>query len=143
MTEEGLKRVEGGLAITLPAALRGFLSERGAELRKMNQEDPCNMPKQINASANDLLILNCEERRPSSALSDAYPKWWETYVLLGEDGAGGCYCVWLNGRPGVWMIGSDDDGEPTQQFESVEAYADHFLELARKKKPKGGRKPRR
>jgi hypothetical protein len=132
MTEEALKRIEGGLAITLPPEYRALMLARGAELRQLNRDSGGRLHEFIAASANDVLILNCSERKPISGTAGAYPKWWETFLLLGSDGGGGYFCLRLDGKPGVWMIGSDDDGKPEKKFLSLAKYVDHCVRAIRK-----------
>ena len=136
MTEESLKRIEGGLGITLPQEYRDLMLARGAELRKLDRETNGRLCKALEASANDVLILNCTERKPGMGTSGAYPKWWETlwwetFVLLGTEGDGGYFCLRLDGIPGVWMIGSDDGGEPEKRFDSLAEFVDHCIALVR------------
>jgi hypothetical protein len=126
MTEEGLKRIEGGLGITLPAEYRTLMVARGAELRRLIAERG-HLGQFVEASPNDVLITNCSERRPGMGTSEAYPKWWQQFFLIGTDGGGGYYCLRLDGVPGVRMIGSDDDGQPEKKFESLSDYVDHFV----------------
>jgi hypothetical protein len=133
MTEEGLKRIEGGLAITLPKEYRELMLSRGAELRQLNKDTGGRLREFIEASANDVLILNCTERKPISGTTGAYPKWWEQFFLLGTDGGGGYYCLRLDGVAGVWMIGSDDDGEPEKKYPSLAKFVDHFVRVVKKK----------
>ena len=133
MNEASLKRVEGGLAIILPAEFRAFMLARGAELRQINEETRGKLRQFIEATANELLILNCYERMPGSGTSDAVPQWWKEYLLIGTDGGGGFYGVCLDGRPGVWMIGSDC-GEPEKKFDTLTEYVEHFIQYARAQK---------
>src|SRR4051812_5007353 len=86
MTEESLKRIEGGLAITLPAEYRELMATRGAELRQLVRERKYRFGQFVQPTANDALITNCEERRPGMGTSGAYPKWWERFFLVGTDG---------------------------------------------------------
>jgi hypothetical protein len=59
--------------------------------------------------------------------SDAFPKWWQQFFLIGSDGGGGYYCLRLDGVPGVWMIGSDNGDQAEKKFESLAEYLDNFV----------------
>lgn len=131
MTEEGLRRVEGGLAITLPQEYWELMRARGAELKEINAELGGRLGAFIESSANDLLILNCRERRADAAMAKAMPKWWKQFLMFGTDGRGGYCCARLDGAPGVWRI-SADGAAPKKQFDSLSDYVDHALQAARK-----------
>jgi SMI1/KNR4 family protein SUKH-1 len=131
MTEEGLRRVEGGLAITLPQEYWEFMRTRGGELKETNAELAGRLGKFIESSANDLLILNCRARKADSEMATAMPKWWKQFLMFGTDGRGGFCCVRLDGAPGVWRI-SADGTPPKKQFDSLADYVDHALRAARK-----------
>ncbi|VTR95755.1 : SMI1_KNR4 [Gemmata massiliana] len=124
MTEDALKRIEGGLAIILPAEYRNFMLARGAGLREFNKACGRRLAEALDLTANDVLITNCTERKPGSGTADAYPKWWQTFVLIGTDGGGGYYCLHLDGTPGVWTIGSDDDGEAEKLHGSLSDFVE-------------------
>ena len=81
MTEEWLKRIEGGLAITLPQEYRELMLARGAELRKLRKDASAGIRGALDLTANDVLITNCSERKPGSGTRDAYPDWWETFIF--------------------------------------------------------------
>jgi hypothetical protein len=132
MTEDALKRIEGGLAISLPVEYRETMLARGAELRRLVAERGRSLGQFIEASANQALITNCSERLPGMGTSEAYPKWWTQFFLIGTDGGGGYYCLRLDGVPGVWMIGSDNGDEPEKKFDSLVDYLDHFIKAAEK-----------
>jgi hypothetical protein len=71
MTEDALKRIEGGLAITLPAEYRELMLARGVELRQLVKERKHRLGQFIEPTANDALITNCSERRPGMGTSGA------------------------------------------------------------------------
>jgi hypothetical protein len=99
MTEDALKRIEGGLAITLPAEYRELMLARGVELRQLVKERKHRLGQFIEPTANDALITNCSERRPGMGTSGAVPRWWERFFLVGTDGGGTTACGWT-GCPG-------------------------------------------
>lgn len=131
MTEESLRRVEGGLAITLPHEFWELMRTRGAELKELNAELGGRLRKSIELTANDLLILNCSERRPESEMANAMPKWWKQFLMFGTDARGGFWCVRLDGAPGVWRISPDDAAK--KQFESLADYVERAIREVRKK----------
>ena len=44
----------------------------------------------------DVIDANRIERKPDSGTGYSFPKWWESYFLIGSDGGGGFY--WRRGR---------------------------------------------
>ena len=130
MTEESLRRVEGGLAITLPQEYWELMRTRGAEFKQINTDCGGHLRQFIEISANDLLILNCSERKADAAVAGALPKWWKQFLMIGTDGGRGFRCVRLDGAPGVWRIGADGS-PPKKQFDSLSDYVDHALQAAR------------
>lgn len=135
MTEDWLKRIEGGLAVALPQEYREFMLAQGAELRKLRKGADSGVMEALDLTANDVLITNCSERKPGAGTRDAFPDWWEEFFLIGTDGAGGYYCLRLDGEPGVWMIGSDTDDEAEKMHGSLAEFVDHIFQPLRERKP--------
>lgn len=115
MTEEGLNRIAGGLAITVPAAYRELMLARGEEFRASQ------LGSLLWARANDVIIENLRERDPRCSLYDPYPKWWKEYLLIGTTEDNDYFCLRLNGDPAVYKIGSDDSG-PEKVAKSLAAF---------------------
>jgi hypothetical protein len=128
MTEEGLRRVEGGLAITMPQEYWELMRTRGAELKQIDAETSGRLRPYIEMSANDLLILNCRERKAEAPIAAAMPKWWKQFLMIGVEGGQYC-CVRLDGAAGVWKIGPDAAAK--RHFESLSEYVDHAIGAAR------------
>jgi hypothetical protein len=128
MTEESLRRVEGGLAITLPQEYWELMLTRGPELKQVDADTGGRLRRFIEFSANDILILNCRERKADSRLAEAMPKWWKQFLMFGAHG-GGYSCVRLDGTPGVWKITAE--AGPKKLFESLFEYVDHSIGVAR------------
>src|SRR5262249_28469537 len=117
--------IESKLKITLPAVYRALMLERASELKEAGcfNDDLSTFyldPKAI-TSANQL------ERAKDSGTGYAFPKWWQTYFLVGTNGGGDYYCLRLDNKPGVWMIGSDCGDKPTRVARTLETYVKERL----------------
>src|SRR5436189_22812 len=126
MTEESLRRIEGGLAITLPQEYWELMLTRGPEFKQINAETTGRLRQMVEVSANDVLILNCRERRAESRLAGLMPKWWKQFMMCGAGGRGGFHCVRLDGTCGVWRSGVET-GPPKKIFESLPEYIEQAI----------------
>ena len=122
MTEKDLSQIENRLKITLPNEYRALMLARAAELMEAGcfGDDLSAFylhPKQV-VQANKL------ERPKESGTGYAFPRWWETFFLVGTNGGGDYYCLRLDNKPGVWMIGSDCGDKPTRVARSLKAFVD-------------------
>jgi uncharacterized protein (TIGR02996 family) len=125
MTEHDLAQMESKLQIALPAAYRALMLERASELKDAGCFNDDLSAFYLDPTA--IISANLFERRNDSGTGYAFPKWWETYFLVGTNGGGDYYCLHLHNKPGVWMIGSDCGDRPTQVAQSLEAYVDERL----------------
>jgi hypothetical protein len=123
MTENDLSEIESQLKIVLPTSYRKMMLSRSAEL-----EADGGLGEPFYLDAKLLIGANRSERSANSGTGYAFPKWWKTFLLIGDDGAGGYYCVRLDNKPGVWMIGSDTESEdPEKKHASLSEYIDELL----------------
>ncbi len=80
MTEKDLANVEKKLKITLPTAYRELMLSRSDELKSAGFDadfsDFFIDPKEI-------AMVNKLERPKDSGTGYAFPKWWETFFLIG------------------------------------------------------------
>ena len=112
MTEKDLSQIESKLKITLPQAYRDLMLGRASELKDAGcfNDDLSTFyldPEKI-------ISVNKLNRPKDSGTGYAFPKWWQTCFLVGTNGGGDYYCLRLDNKPGVWMIGSDCGGKPTR-----------------------------
>ena len=113
MTAADLKRIEGGLGITIPKDYRKLMLSRGAELNAVGLGDI------LFLEADNVIITNLVERKPNSGTGYAFPKWWKRFFLVGTNGGGDYYCLRLDRNRKVWMIGSDCGDKPTGMHGSL------------------------
>lgn len=124
MIRKDLAKIERKLKVKLPESYRELMVARGAEPAAGSD---IGQPFYLDAGM--VISANEAERPDSSGTGYAFPNWWETFLLVGDDGAGGYYCVRLDNKPGVWMIGSDTDSEkPTRVARSLQAYVKKAME---------------
>jgi uncharacterized protein (TIGR02996 family) len=120
VTEKELSGIETSLKITLPKAYRDLILERGDALKESGCFDG-DCPS-FNLDAKDVIRFNKAERPKGSGTGYAFPKWWSTFFLIGTNGAGDYYCLRLDNKPGVWMIGSDCGDTPTRVARSLKRF---------------------
>ena len=77
--------------------------------------------------ADHLIGTNRGEEPPNSATSDAFPNWAETFFMIGTNGGGDFYCLRRDGKPGVWLIGSDCGDKPTRVARTIRHYVEKLL----------------
>src|SRR5262245_61381228 len=125
MTENDLLQIETKLKITLPKEYRAFVTSRGAELRETGYfNDDLSF---VFIGSEQVIRFNMVERPKNSGTGCAFPKWWRTFFMFGTNGGGDFYCLRLDDKPGVWMIGSDCGDEPTLAADSLSAFIDQIV----------------
>src|SRR5262249_2203051 len=125
MTEKDLAQIEAKLQITLPKEYREMILSRSAELKALGCFDDDLSTFYLDPKA--VISTNKLERPKDAGTAYAFPKWWETFFLVGTNGAGDYYCLRLDNKPGVWMIGSDCGDKPTRLYPSLKAYIDKMV----------------
>jgi uncharacterized protein (TIGR02996 family) len=135
VTETDLARIEGELNVRPPSEYRRVMAEQGDMLRAMtfryNGVDAPYFNDDLWLRADELIGANLSEREPGSGTGYAFPKWWESFFLFATNGAGDYYALRLDGKPGVWMIGSDCGDKPTRQVKSLDEYVRRRLDAYR------------
>lgn len=129
MTPATLKRIEVKLGIKLPHGARATLGERGADLKSTYRIRDTTYPAFM--SPKELISTNLTERLPDSGTGYAFPGWWKSYVIIGSDGGGGYHCLRLDGKPGIWMLGSDDNDKAEPIYSTLTDYIDATLRRTR------------
>lgn len=112
MTEEDLRNIESRLGIGLPRVYRAMHLENVDSLLRLDWGTEVLNPLYL--TAEQLIVPNLEERKPDMGTACAFPRWWDTFVMVGTNGGGDYYCLRLDHSDGVWLIGSDCDRTPTQ-----------------------------
>jgi hypothetical protein len=125
MTEKDLAQIETKLKITLPKAYRELMLARASELKEAGCFTDDLSPFYLDPKA--IISANQLERPKDSGTGYAFPKWWQTYILVGTNGGGDYYCLRLDNKPGVWTIGSDCGDKPTRVARTLNAYVDERL----------------
>jgi hypothetical protein len=125
MTEQDLARIESRLKIALPTAYRDLVLQRSGELKEAGGFDDELSPFYLDPDA--VIRANRQERPKDAGAGYAFPKWWHTYFLVGTNGGGDYYCLRLDDKPGVWVIGSDCGDRPTRVAPSLKAYVEKRL----------------
>jgi uncharacterized protein (TIGR02996 family) len=125
VTEKELSRIETSLKITLPDAYRKLISEQAGALKESRAFDG-DCPS-FSLDAKEVIRFNKAERPKDSGTGYAFPKWWSTFVLIGTNGGGDYYCLRLDNKPGVWMIGSDCGDTPTRVARSLKGFVQERL----------------
>ena len=115
MSDDDLSNIEQKLGVTLPPAYRRLMLVRGAVLRASEVDHL------LWASADRVVQSNLGERDPRGGTAGAYPQWWETYLLIGDNGDCEFFCLRLDGDAAVYKIGSDDGG-PERVAKSLAGY---------------------
>jgi hypothetical protein len=126
VNEQDLSRFEAELKIALPQAYRELVLARAAELKSAGCFDDSLSAFWIDPD--EVVEANKLERPQHSGTSYAFPRWWETFFLVGTNGGGAYYCLRLDNQPGLWMIGSDCGGTPRRVAPSLAAFVDRLLE---------------
>ncbi len=83
----------------------------------------------IYATAERVIERNLAERKRKSPTALAYPKWWEEFLIIGTDGAGGDYALSLNQNHHVYLIGDEYGAEATREFKSLRHFVDHLIDV--------------
>jgi hypothetical protein len=112
MGEADFSRIESGLGISLPAEYRRVMGADGQTLRELAlaYRPQFDILDSVCLAPEHVVEHNRAERAAESETAQFYPDWWRTFMIVGTNGAGDFYCLRLDGRPGVWMIGSDAPG---------------------------------
>lgn len=125
MTEQDLSRIEGKLKITLPKAYRQLMLSRASKLKEAGCFNDYLSPFYLDPK--EIISANQQERPKDSGTGYAFPKWWQTFFLVGTNGGGDYYCLRLDNKPGVWMIGSDCGDKPARVAPTLKAYVEERL----------------
>ncbi len=88
--------------------------------------------------ADFIIKNNLLEREQNSGTGCAFPRWWEEFFMIGTNGGGDFYCLRLDNKPGVWVIGSDCADVPEKVADTlhefikqlVAKHAEYLQELA-------------
>lgn len=122
MTDKDFAEIESKLDITLPTEYRKLFGERQSEL----VESGCfnGQLSSFYLALEEVVDVNLFSRGEDSELAEFFPSWWEEFFLVGTNGAGDFYCLRLDQKPGVWMIGTDCGDEPDQLFDSLSELID-------------------
>jgi uncharacterized protein (TIGR02996 family) len=126
MDDTALAAIEQALAIQLPKEYRRLMGVRGDSLKRLTfkfngQEQPY-FKEDLFLDPKVVIDYNQSERPTNTGTGYAFPKWWETFFMVGSNGGGDYYTLRLDNAPGVWLIGSDCGDEPEKTHESLEAY---------------------
>lgn len=125
MNDADLDKIEAKLKLQLPNAYRTMMRTTGERI--VAAYGPDKGMATIFASIEQIVSANKEERRPKSETRAAFPKWWETFFLFGTNGAGDYFCLRLDGKPGVWVIGTDCGDTPSKVDKSLAAFVAESL----------------
>jgi len=129
MTEQDLTDIEKKLGVSLPGEYRDLMLKRSAELKKAYGRDTLNIDWQLELRAKDLIDTNLIER-DNSDITDGWPEWWKTLVIIGEDGGGNYCCLRLDGKPGVFVIGTDWGDQEEKVYDSLAEFVEDTLREA-------------
>ncbi|AMV30068.1 SMI1 / KNR4 family protein [Gemmata sp. SH-PL17] len=119
MTEADFAHIETRLGITLPTEYRRVMSASGPTLLELARDyrGDNHYVDSVFVTPERVVSYNLSERLETNGAGGAFPGWWRTYFMAATDGGGNYYCLRLDGRPGLWMIGSDCGDEPRLQRE--------------------------
>jgi hypothetical protein len=135
MTKADLTRIGDELGISLPQEYCDLMLSRAEELKAVTYEingETCTwFEDSLFLNPEDVIDANRIERKPDSGTGCSFPKWWEAYFLIGTDGGGGFYCLRLNGKRGVFVIGSDSGDKPQKVAGSLDKFVEEELEQFR------------
>ena len=117
MDDAAFETIERTLSVRLPAEYRQVMGTLGDRLRGMTyrlngEVTPYFTGENLYLTPEAVIAANASERQPGMGTRYAFPKWWETFVLVGTNGGGDYYSLRLDDGPGVWMIGSDCGSKP-------------------------------
>lgn len=120
-----LTDIEQKLGVSLPTEYKDVFLSRFSELENAG----CFAGSLSHLFLNSSLVIesNLGERQSDAATPEAFPNWWETFFLIGTNGAGDYYSLRIDNSPGVWMIGSDCGDEPTLMSASFENFIDEIV----------------
>lgn len=125
MTEKDLAQIETKLKIALPKQYRNLVLARSTELNEAGCFNDDFSPFYLEPK--EFINANTLERPKDSGTGYAFPRWWETFVLIGTNGGGDYYCLRLDSKPGVWMIGSDCGDKPTRVARTLKAFVEERI----------------
>lgn len=133
MTETELSRIETELGLALPAEYRQVIAAKGPTLLRLASDYTREVDRDgaVYLMVEDVINNNLRERADDSDTSYAFPEWSRTYVMIGTNGAGGFFCLRLDGTPGVWLIGSDCGDDPSRVSEDFSQHAEEYAEFFR------------
>ncbi|MFN0020507.1 MAG: SMI1/KNR4 family protein [Pirellulaceae bacterium] len=126
MTEGDLTEIESKLSVVLPEKYRDLMLARAEILRSsgcFNSE-----LSRFFLERDKIIRFNIMERLSDSGTGDAFPNWWEEFLLVGTNGAGDYFCTRLDNKPGLWMIGSDCGDQPSLIADSLPAFIDDSVQ---------------
>ena len=144
MNEVDFAKMESRLGITLPSTYRTIMSREGGTLINLAEDsadaylqkfDPIGV---IFLTATALIESNLSGRR-NRDMNATFPNWHHKYVMIGTNNAGDYFCLRLDGKPGVWMIGTDCGSKPSKTSRTFKEFVadvvgDYRFELDRAKK---------
>jgi len=125
MNDTDFEQIESALKIKLPATYRKVMTKSGADIialaktirAKLQPDGP------VFLTAKALIDRNLAAREFDD-MASAFPKWQKTYVLVGTNNGGDYSCLKLDGKPGVWWIGTDCGNKPTKHSNTFQAHVD-------------------
>lgn len=126
MTEGDLAEIESKLRVVLPEKYRELMLARAEILRSSG----CFKGElsRFFLDRDKIISFNTMERLSDSGTGDAFPNWWDEFLLVGTNGAGDYFCLRLDNNPGLWMIGSDCDDQPSLIADSLSAFIDDSVQ---------------
>ena len=125
MNESELALVEQRLGISVPASYKTLFLSRFDELQStgfFGGDLSC-----LFLQTATVIDYNQMERADDAGTHYAFPGWWETFFLVGTNGAGDFYALRLDGSAEVWMIGSDCGDEPTLISPSLDNFVNDLI----------------
>src|SRR5262245_40680958 len=90
MTEEQLAEIETALRVTLPEEYRRLMRSRAEVLQTAGCFDGDLSPFFVRLET--VIDHNTSERETDAGTAEAFPNWWQTFFLVGTNGAGDYYC---------------------------------------------------
>jgi hypothetical protein len=126
MTESDFSFIEAKLGIRLPLEYRRVMASTGPKLLRLALEYerlPFDL-QMVFLTPHQLVDYNLSERQKNAGTACAFPNWWKTYLLIGTNGAGDFYCLHLDNKPSIWMIGSDCGDEASLMYDSLQVLVD-------------------
>lgn len=122
MRDKEFAELESKLDVVLPEEYRKVFDERRSELLESGCFD--GQLSSFYLAPEVVIDANLAARGAGSEIAEFFPAWWETFLLIGTNGAGDFYCLRLDQKPGVWMIGTDCGDEADQLFDTLNELID-------------------